>query len=133
MEDEVQVRRGGGGAVLKFMLFLIVVAIAGGTYVAYTYGADWGVTINGETIDDLQPWEVVGGVIIGILGLIIGLVGGVLGLLIGLAAALVAIALAFGGIAFGLFITAGVILGPFLLLAAVILLIRRSSAEPEVV
>lgn len=131
MEDEIEVRRGGGGA-LKFVLFLLIVAIAAGTYVAYQYGSDWNLTVNGRTIDDLQPWEVVGGVIIGILGLIVGLVGGVVGILIGLAATVVALALAFGGVAIGLFITAGVLLGPFLLLAAIILLARRKS-HPEVV
>lgn len=130
--EEVEVRRSSGGGVLKFMLFLIVVAIALGTFAAYQYGGEWGMTINGATIDQLQPWEVVGGVIIGIIGLILGLVGGAIGLLVGLAAAAVAIALAFGGIAIGLFLTAGVVLGPFLLLAAIILLARRKS-EPEVI
>lgn len=130
--SEVEAKRGGGGGVLKFMLFLIIVAIALGTFAMYQYGAEWGVTVNGQTVDELQPWEVVGGVIIGIVGLIIGLLGGAIGLLIGLGAALVAIALAFAGVMVGLFVTAGIVLGPFLLLAAIILLARRKS-QPEVV
>ncbi|GGY40715.1 hypothetical protein [Parvularcula lutaonensis] len=129
--EEIEDRRGGGG-VWKFLLFLMVVAVALGTYAVYHFGADADIYINGRTVDELQPWEVVGGVIIGIFGLIIGLIGGAIGLLIGLGAAILAIALAMLGIMTGLFITAGVILGPFLLIAAIILLLRRRS-HPEMI
>lgn len=123
-------RRGGG--LWKFLLFIMIVAVALGTFAVYHYGADASISINGRSVDDLQPWEVVGGVIIGIIGLIIGLLGGAIGLLIGLSAAVLAVALAFLGIAAGLFITAGVVLGPFLLIAAIILLVRRRT-HPEVI
>lgn len=126
--DEIEERRSGGG-VWKFLLFLMIVAM--GTYAAYQWG-DGAIYIDGRSVSDLQPWEVVGGVIIGILGMIVGLAAGAVGLLIGLAATVLALALAMLGILSGLFITAGVLLGPFLLLAAVILLMRRKS-QPEVV
>lgn len=128
--EEIEERRSGGG-VWKFLLFLVILAVAAGTFAAYQWG-DEVIYINGRGIEDLQPWEVVGGVAIGILGLIVGLLAGVIGLLIGLGAALLAISLAMLGIFSGLFITAGVLLGPFLLLAAIILLARRRT-NPEVI
>ncbi|MEM1381618.1 MAG: hypothetical protein AAGH41_13440 [Pseudomonadota bacterium] len=128
--EEIEERRSGGG-VWKFLLFLMIVAVAMGTYAAYQWG-DGVVTINDRAISEFQPWEVVGGVIIGILGLLVGLLAGVIGLLIGLGAAILAISLAMLGILSGVFITAGVLLGPFLLLAAVILLMRRRT-NPEVI
>ncbi|MEM9840685.1 MAG: hypothetical protein AAF830_16230 [Pseudomonadota bacterium] len=128
--DEIEERRSGGG-VWKFLLFLMIVAVAMGTYAAYQWG-DGYIEINGRGMEDLEVWEVIGGVIIGILGLIVGLAAGAVGLLIGLAATILALALAMLGILSGLFITAGVVLGPFLLLAAVILLMRRRK-NPEVV
>jgi hypothetical protein len=131
MSDMREARRGGGG-IWKFLLFLMIVAVAMGTWAAYQYGAEWEMSINGRSFDELQPWEVIGGVIIGILGLIIGLIGGAIGIIIGLLAAAFAILMAFLGIFAGLFITAGVVLGPFLLLAAIILLMRRRS-HPEVI
>ncbi|NRA30990.1 MAG: hypothetical protein HRU11_12115 [Parvularculaceae bacterium] len=128
--EEIEERRSGGG-VWKFLLFLVILAVAGGTFAVYQWG-DGFIYINDKGLEDLQPWEVVGGVIIGILGLIVGLVAGAIGLLIGLGAALLAIALAMLGIFSGLFITAGVLLGPFLLLAAIILMMRRRT-NPEVI
>lgn len=126
--DEAPARSGGGG-VAKFMLFLFVVLIAAGTWAAYNYGGDASISINGRDFNELQPWEVVGGVIIGIFGLIIGLLGGAVGILIGLLATVLALALAFMGIFFGLFITAGVVLGPFLLVAMLFLLMRRGGGR----
>ena len=128
--DEVEERRSGGG-VWKFLLFLMVVAVAMGTYSVYQWG-DGVITINGREISDLQPWEVVGGVAIGIVGLIVGLLAGAVGIMIGLGAALLAISLALLGVLSGVFITAGVLLGPFLLLAAIILLMRRRT-NPDMV
>lgn len=128
--DEIEERRTGGGF-WKFMLFLTIVAVAMGTFAAYQWG-DGVVYINDRSIGELQPWEVVGGVVIGIVGLIVGLIAGAIGLLIGLGAALLAISLAMLGIMSGVFIVAGIVLGPFLLLAAIILLVRRRT-NPEVV
>jgi len=128
--EEIEEQRSGGGF-WKFLLFLMILAVVGGTVAAYQWGEGF-IYINDRGIEDLQPWEVAGGVVIGILGLIVGLFAGAIGLLIGLGAAILAIALAMLGIFSGLFITAGVLLGPFLLLAAVILLARRRS-NPEVI
>jgi hypothetical protein len=122
----------GTGAVWKFLLFLMIVAVVMGTWATYQYGAEWNVSINGRGIDELQPWEVVGGVVIGLVGLVVGLIGGAIGLIIGLLAAALAIMLAVLGIAAGVFFTAGFFLGPFLLLAAIILLIRRRT-HPETI
>lgn len=116
----------GSGTGLMVTLLLIVGVIALGTWAAYTYG-DSHIVIDGRSVDQLEPWEVVGGVILGIVGLVIGLTMGAIGLLIGLVAMVGSLALAFAGIAVGLFITAGVVLGPFLLLAAIILLVRRGG------
>jgi hypothetical protein len=130
--DDTSERARRGGGFWKFLLFLMIAAVAMGTWGAYQYGAEWDLVVNGRTFDELQPWEVVGGVIIGILGLIVGLVGGAIGLVIGLLAGAFAILMAFLGIFAGLFVTAGVVLGPFLLLAAIILLMRRRS-HPEAI
>lgn len=128
--EELEERRSGGG-IWKFLLFVTIVAVAMGTFAAYQWG-DGYVYINDRGIEDLQPWEVVGGVIIGLLGLIVGLLAGAVGILIGIGAAVLAISLAMLGILSGVFITAGVLLGPFLLLAALILLMRRRT-NPEVI
>lgn len=120
-------RSSGSGMGLWALLFVIVALIAAGTWGAYTYGE--GVfTIDGRTISELEPWEVIGGVIIGILGLLVGLVAGAIGLVVGLIAAVASIALGLAGVAVGLFITAGTLLGPFLLIAAIILLMRRRQS-----
>jgi hypothetical protein len=108
------------------ILLVFIGLIVAGTWAAYTHG-EGHIYIDGRTVSELEPWEVVGGVIIGIFGAIIGLAGGALGLIIGLAATVVAFALGLMGVAAGLFITAGVVLGPFLLIAAIILLMRRGQ------
>lgn len=128
----VETERRSGGGLWKALLFLMILAVIGGTFAVYHFGADGHIMINGQTVDNLQPWEVVGGVILGILGLIVGLVGGVVGILIGLGAALLAISLAFIGVAGSLFIVTGIVLGPFLLIALIFLMIRRSQ-RPEVI
>lgn len=129
MSQNLQSQRGNSGGVMLIVILFIAI-VAAGTWAAYTYG-EGHVMIDGRTISELEPWEVVGGVILGILGLFIGLTMGILGLLIGLIAAVVSIVLALAGVFVGLFITAGTLLGPFLLLAAIILLMRRKKDDDE--
>jgi hypothetical protein len=125
------VEKKGGGA-LKFALFIMIMLVAAASVAVYHFGADGAIMIDGRTVDQLAWWEVVGGVLIGFVGLFLGLAGGLIGLVIGLGAAFVAIALSLLGIFAGLFITAGVVLGPFLLIAAIIILMRRRT-NPDVV
>ena len=131
MLEKIQQRGNSSAATLVLVIFVLLVAA--GTWAVYQYGGDADVIINGKSLEELQPWEVIGAVVIGIVGLIVGLAAGLVGLLIGLVAMVVSIVLGLIGVAAGLFITAGVLMGPFLLLAAIILLMRRqggnSSAE----
>ncbi|MEE4210538.1 MAG: hypothetical protein V2I43_14895 [Parvularcula sp.] len=124
-------RKRGGGA-MKFALFIMIMLVAAASVAVYHFGADGSIMINGRGVDQLAWWEVVGGVLIGLVGLVIGLAGGAIGLVVGLLAAFLAIALSLLGIFAGLFITAGVVLGPFLLIAAIIILMRRRT-HPDVV
>lgn len=118
-------RQRGKSSVLMMSLIVLLILTAIGTAAAYNYG-EGHLIIDGRTVSEMQPWEVVGGVIAGIIGLIVALVLGVAGLIIGILAMMIALALAFAGVAVGLFISAGTVLGPFLLLAAIILLLRRN-------
>ncbi len=118
----------GNGTTLTVLLVLFIALVAAGTWAAYTYG-DGHIIMNGQTIDELQPWEVVLGVVIGILGAIIGILAGFVGIIIGLLAAAFSIALAFVGVAASLFVVAGVLAGPVLLLALVIYLFTRNSGK----
>lgn len=120
-------QRGSGSSVFLALLFFAVV-VGAGIWAAYTYG-EGHLVIDGRTVSELEIWEVAGAVVIGVVGLIVGLLGGLLGLAIGLVAMVFSIVLGVIGIAAGLFITAGTLLGPFLLLAAVILLIRREPGK----
>lgn len=128
MTDRALIAQRGSSNTILLVLLVFLALLALGTYAAYTYG-DAHIYIDGRTIEELEPWEVIGGVAIGILGAIFGLAMGVVGLVIGLAAAIVSIVLALAGVAAGLFITAGTLLGPFLLIAAIILLLRRPKAS----
>ena len=130
--QEVPEERKNGGGVGKFVLFLAIIAIASGTFAVYHYGADGHIIINGRGVDDLAPWEVVGAVIIGLLGLIVGLIGGLIGVIVALAAASVAIALGLLGIFAGIFLTAGFLLGPLLLIILIVMIIRRRT-NPDVI
>ncbi|MGV6820440.1 MAG: hypothetical protein ACWA5T_08070 [Parvularcula sp.] len=124
-----QQQRGNGNAItLVMVIFIALVAI--GTWAAYHYGGDH-ISINGRGVSELEPWEVVGGVIIGILGAVFGLMMGAFGLVIGLIAMVASIVLALAGVAVGLFVSAGTLLGPFLLLAAIILLLRKQNDETK--
>ena len=90
---------------LVFLIFAALVVV--GTLAAYHYADEGFVVINGQTVTDLAPWEVAGGIAIGIIFAMIALLVGVIGLAIGLVATVVSIALALAGVAVGLFITAG--------------------------
>lgn len=126
-QDPAPQKRSAMGSILLVTgIFVLVIGLA--TWAAYTFG-EGHIVIDGRDISDLEPWEVAGGIIAGIIGLIIGLTFGVLGLLIGLIATVFSIVLAIAGIAVGLFISVGVFLGPFLLLAAIIILIRRQKDQ----
>ena len=120
----------GNGTTLTVLLVLFIALVAAGTWAAYTYG-DGHIVMNGQTIDELQPWEVVLGVVIGILGAIIGILAGFVGIIIGLLAAAFSIALAFVGVAASLFVVAGVLAGPVLLLALVIYLFTRNNRQSQ--
>lgn len=122
-------QRGNSSALMLFLIaFFVLVGL--GIWVAYTYGEGY-IVIGDRTVSELQPWEVAGAVVIGIVGLVIGLIGGAIGLLVGLAAMILSLVLGVIGVAAGLFIAAGTLLGPFLLLAAIILLIRRQPKDDE--
>lgn len=125
MLEKTQQRGSSSTATLVILVFIAIVAA--GTWAVYHYGGDANIIVNGKSLVELELWEVIGAVIIGIFGLIIGLVAGLVGLMIGLAAMVISIVLGLIGIAAGLFITAGTLLGPFLLLAAIILLLRRNK------
>ncbi len=117
-------RGNASGVVMAIFVFIIIVAA--GVWAVYTYG-EGHIQINGRGVDELELWEVIGGVIAGIIGLFVGLIFGAVGLLIGLVALVLSLALAVAGVAAGLFISIGTMLGPFLLLAAIILLMRRQG------
>ena len=126
--ESVRQRQRGGSNTLIISLLCFVALVAAGVWAAYTYG-DGHIYIDGRGMDELSPLEVVAGVVVGIIGAIVGILAGIVGVLIGLAAALLAILLALMGVATGLFITIGVLAGPILLLAAIIMLINRSSKK----
>lgn len=121
-----QSERGSSTSSTLIILFFIAL-ITAGVWAVYTYG-EGHVIIDGRTVSELEPWEVVGAVIAGIIGLVIGLAAGLLGLIIGLVAMVLSLALGLIGVAAGLFIGIGTALGPFLLLAAIILLMRRKDS-----
>ena len=108
------------------MTVLFIAVIAAGVWAVYTYG-EGHVIIDGRTVSELEPWEIIGGVIAGVIALIVGLTVGLIGLIIGLVAMVISIVLGLIGVMAGLFITIGTLLGPFLLLAAIILLMRRNK------
>lgn len=118
----------GSTNTLMISLLVFISLVGAGVWAAYTYG-DGYISINGAGLESLTFWEVTAGVAIGIIGAFIGILAGIAGVLIGLAAAFLSILLALAGIATGLFITIGVLAGPILLLAAIIMLMRRSSAH----
>ncbi len=111
---------------------LVLALVAFGTWWVYQYGGEH-VSINGHTIDQLQPWEVVGGVLLAIIGTAIAIIGGLIALIIGLAATVIALLLAAGGVAVGLFFTLGTLLGPALLAVAIIMLIQRGNRKKDAV
>lgn len=125
--SRIRLQRGDTNTATLVALLLVAV-VAAGVWAVYQYG-DGQVMVNGRSVEDLQPWEVVGAVIIGIIGLVVGLAAGAVGLVIGLVGAVLAIVVGFIGVAAGLFITAGVLLGPFLLIAAIFLLFRRRGND----
>jgi len=108
---------------------IVLILVAVGTWAFYHYGAEYDITIDGRSIDQLQPWEVVGGVLLAIMGTAIAIIGGLIALIVGLAAAVIALLLAAAGIAVGLFFTLGTLLGPALLAVGVIMLIQRSKRK----
>ncbi len=118
----------GSGTTFTVTLLLFIALVAAGVWAVYTYG-DGHIVINDRTLDDLQPWEVVLGVVIGIIGAIIGILAGLVGVIIGLVAAFLSIVMALLGVAAGLFIFAGVLAGPVLLLAGIIILMTRSKRQ----
>jgi hypothetical protein len=126
--EQTETKKGGGFG--KFVLFLFVALVAMGIFSAYHWN-DF-IEINGQAAQDLEIYEVVGAVILGVVGLFIGLVGGAIGILAALVAAVIGISLALIGVLSSIFIVAGVIFGPFLLIAAIILLMRRRH-RPEMV
>lgn len=129
MSDTLPARRGGGaGVAATITLFILFGIVAAGVWAVYHFG-DGHIQIDGRGLDDLDFWEVVLGVVIGVVGAIIGVLGGLFGVIVGLGAALMALVLAAAGVAAGLFITAGVLLGPILLLAAIVMLVRRAGRE----
>lgn len=124
--------RAGNAAGWLIALLLVIGLFAAGVWAVYTYG-EGNIYIDGRTVSELEWWEIAGALAAGVVALIIGLIGGLLGLVVGLFAAVVALAIGALGIFAGLFITAGVLLGPILLLVLIILMIRRGGrAEAEV-
>lgn len=118
-------RKGGRAFITSLYIILFLVVI--GTWAVYQFGPEHDITINGRDLSELEPWEVVGGVIIAILATAVALIGGLIALVVSLAAAVLALLLAAAGVAVGLFFTAGVLLGPALLLVGIILLFRRGK------
>ncbi|MEM6914827.1 MAG: hypothetical protein AAF511_12720 [Pseudomonadota bacterium] len=132
MSEVTESEKKAGGGFAKFLLFLMILAIALGTYTLYSYGADGHITINGRSVDDLALWEVAGAVAIGFVGLVIGLIGGLIGVVVALAAASIAVALGLLGIFAGIFLTAGFLLGPILLIILIVMVIRKRT-NPDVI
>ncbi|MEO1041581.1 MAG: hypothetical protein AAFX52_04760 [Pseudomonadota bacterium] len=132
MNDIAEREKKSGGGIAKFFLFLMILAIAAGTYALYQHGADGNITINGRGVDDLALWEVVGAVMIGFLGLVVGLIGGLIGVVVALAAASIAIVLGLLGIFAGIFLTAGFLFGPILLIILIVIVIRKRT-NPDVI
>ncbi len=120
----------GGSTTLTIFLILFLALVAAGTWAVYNYG-DGHVVINDRTLDELQVWEVMLGVVIGIIGAIIGILAGLVGVIIGLVAAILSVGLALAGVAVGMFVVAGVLAGPILLLAGIIILISRGNRKKE--
>ena len=117
----------GGSTTLTITLLLFIALVGCGTWAVYNFAEESTFVIGDSTLEDLALWEVVGGVAIGVIAAILGILAGLVGIVIGLVAAALSIALSLLGTAIGLFVVAGVLAGPILLLAAVIILINRSS------
>ena len=122
--------RAGGAAGWIFTLLVVIGLFAAGIWAVYTYG-EGHIYIDGRSVNELEWWEIAGGLAAGAAALIIGLVGGLLGLVIALFATVVALVLGALGIFAGLFITAGVLLGPILLLVLIIIMIRRGGRAED--
>ncbi|MGV6802336.1 MAG: hypothetical protein ACWA5L_10480 [bacterium] len=120
----------GQGSVLMISFITLLILTAIGVWAAYAYG-DGAIYIDGKTVSEMQPWEVIGGVVAGIFGLILALILGTIGLIIGIIALILALLLAAAGVAVGLFVSVGTALGPFLLIAAVILLLRKNNRKDD--
>lgn len=119
--------RAGNAAGWIIALLVVIGLFAAGVWAVYTYGEGNIYIDGGRTVSDLEWWEIAGAVAAGVVALIIGLTGGLLALIVALFATIVALALGALGIFAGLFITAGVLLGPILLLVLIILMIRRGG------
>ena len=112
--EDYPAKRGGWGAGL-FLFAIALVAV--GTYVHFQIEPF--VTINGVR-EELSLGQVIGGLVAGVIGLVVGLVAGLFGLGVGLA-----------GAGLGLFITVGVLVGPFLLAWLIFKSMRRNKSFEE--
>ena len=117
----------GGSTTLTITLLLFIALVGCGTWAIYNFAEESVLVVGNQTLEELELWEVVGGVAIGLIAAILGILAGLVGIVIGLIAAALSIALSLLGTAIGLFVVAGVFAGPVLLLAAVIIMINRSS------
>ena len=125
MTETVRPSRGGTAWGL-----LILIALAAAA-VAYVYFGGYDITIDGHRIEDVNPIELLIGLIVGVLAAVIGIAAGLVGVFVGIGAALIALILAAFGIAAGLLVALGAFLGPILLIAAIVMLARESGKRSE--
>lgn len=126
MTDMVPERRSNRTHTWLIVVLVILGLFAISGVSLHHFGGDF-ITIDGRTMSDLNPFEAILAVIVGVFAAIVAVIVAILATLIGLAAGLFGLLIGLLGAALGIIVAVGVVAGPFIVIGLIVWAIVKAS------